>query len=100
MNSDKISYQVPFGLRMPPAMRAWVNAKAKRNMSSMNKEILLCIRDKMEKEKGLAAEAAKDSDGGTSLVASTAVTANRTSVEALDSHTTGNRDTDHECLYK
>ena len=74
MNSDKISYQVPFGLRMPPAMRAWVNAKAKRNMSSMNKEILLCIRDKMEKEKGLAAEAAKDSDGVSSLETENPVT--------------------------
>jgi len=51
-------------------------------------------------ERGLAADAEKNSDGGASLVASTAVTENRTDVSAPDSHITGNGATDHECSYK
>lgn len=55
MNPNKISYQPPFGLRMPPEMRQWISDMAERNLSSMNREVLLCIKEKMEREKGLEA---------------------------------------------
>jgi hypothetical protein len=36
-------------LRLPPDAKAFIAAKAERNSSSQNSEIVRCIRDRMEK---------------------------------------------------
>jgi hypothetical protein len=39
MTADRISYQPPFGLRLPPDLKATVAAAARANKRSMNAEI-------------------------------------------------------------
>lgn len=58
-----------FMVRMPPGLRNKIHAAAKLNCRSANSEIVFHLMEIFG-----AAEAAKDSDGGASLVASTAVT--------------------------
>lgn len=41
----------PFGLRMPSDIKKWVEQKASQNMRSQNAEIIVVLKEKMEKEK-------------------------------------------------
>lgn len=34
----------PFGLRLPPELKTWVEAEAKRNFSSQNNEIVRAVQ--------------------------------------------------------
>jgi len=39
----------PFGLRMPPEVKKWVADQAERNMRSQNAEVVLALKEKMER---------------------------------------------------
>ncbi len=41
----------PFGLRMPSDVKEWLSEKANQNMRSLNAEIVVALKEKMEKEK-------------------------------------------------
>lgn len=40
---------VPLGVRMPADVREWVEANARRNLRSLNSEIVLALREKMQR---------------------------------------------------
>lgn len=42
----------PFGLRMPPALKAWVTERAARNRRSLNAEIVRILEERQEAEAG------------------------------------------------
>ena len=37
-------------VRFPPAVHRWLRAQAERNMSSINAEIIRCVRDAMDRQ--------------------------------------------------
>ena len=39
----------PFGLRLPPDAKAWVEQQAERHKSSQNAEIVRAVRERMER---------------------------------------------------
>ncbi|WP_244512674.1 Arc family DNA-binding protein [Ensifer sp. LC163] len=39
----------PFGLRMPDDVKDWVERQAKANMRSQNSEIVVALKEKMER---------------------------------------------------
>jgi hypothetical protein len=41
----------PFGLRLPPDAKAWVEEQARRYGSSQNKEIVRAVYERMERSK-------------------------------------------------
>ena len=41
----------PFGLRLPPDAKAWVEDQARRYGSSQNAEIVRAVRERMERTK-------------------------------------------------
>lgn len=42
----------PFGLRMPPEIKNWIEARAEENGRSMNGEIIQIIKSMMRAEQG------------------------------------------------
>lgn len=40
----------PFGLRMPDDVKDWVARQAKANMRSQNSEIIVALKEKMERQ--------------------------------------------------
>ncbi|WP_210338995.1 Arc family DNA-binding protein [Ensifer sp. ENS04] len=40
----------PFGLRMPDEVKNWVALQAKANMRSQNSEIVVALKEKMERQ--------------------------------------------------
>ncbi|ASS56904.1 Arc family DNA-binding protein [Rhizobium leguminosarum] len=47
----------PFGLRMPTEINEWVEAEAARNLRSKNSEIVMALKEKMERQKKAKGEA-------------------------------------------
>ncbi|UFW80046.1 Arc family DNA-binding protein [Rhizobium sp. SU303] len=47
----------PFGLRMPSDINEWVEAEAARNLRSKNSEIVMALKEKMERQKKTKGEA-------------------------------------------
>lgn len=62
----------PFGLRLPPDAKAWVEAQAKRFGSSQNHEIVRAVRERMERVEAAA---------GNSFQASPAAVQNETAFQ-------------------
>lgn len=52
-----ISKITPFGLRMPSDINEWVEAEAARNLRSKNAEIVMALKEKMERQKKEKGEA-------------------------------------------
>ncbi|MGW5961085.1 Arc family DNA-binding protein [Methylorubrum thiocyanatum] len=46
----------PFGLRLPPDLKAWVKLEAYSNRSSQNSEIIRAVRERMERSKPTTGE--------------------------------------------
>lgn len=46
----------PFGLRLPPDAKAWVEDQARRYGSSQNAEIVRAVRERMERAKVVAGD--------------------------------------------
>ena len=40
----------PFGLRLPPALKTWLKRQSRQNFTSLNAEIIRCVRERMERE--------------------------------------------------
>ena len=49
----KISQAMPFGLRMPPDIREWLDEKADKNENSVNSEILKVLKKAKASEQGV-----------------------------------------------
>ena len=47
----------PFGLRMPSDINKWIEAEAARNLRSKNAEIVMALKEKMERQKKEKGEA-------------------------------------------
>jgi len=47
----RVSHAMPFGLRMPPDVREWLDKKADDNENSVNSEILKILKKAMNSEK-------------------------------------------------
>lgn len=47
---QRIGDIAPFGLRMPDDVRAFIEAAAKKNLRSLNSEIVLALKEKMERQ--------------------------------------------------
>lgn len=58
-----------FMLRLPPDLKQWVDAEAKRNGASQNSEVIRCIRERMDRMVGPSGGANEKSDDGQSLAA-------------------------------
>lgn len=39
----------PFGLRLPPALKRWIEQQAAQNYTNQNSEIVRCVRERMER---------------------------------------------------
>lgn len=40
----------PFGLRLPPTLKTWLKRQSRQNFTSLNSEIVRCVRERMERE--------------------------------------------------
>lgn len=52
-----------FMLRLPPDLKRWVDAEAKRNGASQNSEVIRCIRDRMDRIVGPGRGEGEDGNG-------------------------------------
>jgi len=52
VNHNRIGYQAPFGLRMPPALRERVEAAARENRRSLNSQIVLILEQALSAPQG------------------------------------------------
>ena len=46
-----------FGLRLPPDVRDWLKEAAQKNLRSQNAEVVLILRERMERELDRAGDA-------------------------------------------
>lgn len=45
----------PMQLRLPPDLKAWIEAQAETNASSQNSEIVRAVRERMERQEAATA---------------------------------------------